>query len=138
TNTVADAALLLDAVCGADGRDWSALPPPDVPFAGGGPDDLTGLRVAFSPDLGFAEVDPEIAASVAAAAESFTELGAKVEQADPGLGGDPVEEFEVLWFAGAAKVVEHLPPEARARLDPGLREICEQGARYSAADYLTA
>ncbi|MEU5987712.1 amidase [Spirillospora sp. NPDC047418] len=139
TNTVADAALLLDAVCGADGRDWSALPPPDVPFAEGGADDLTGLRVAFSPDLGFAtRVDPEVAASVAAAAEFFTELGAKVEQADPGLGGDPVEEFEVLWFAGAAKVVEHLAPEARARLDPGLREICEQGARYSAVEYLTA
>jgi aspartyl-tRNA(Asn)/glutamyl-tRNA(Gln) amidotransferase subunit A len=138
TNTVADAALLLDAVCGADGRDWSALPPPDVPFAGAGPDDLTGLRVAFSPDLGFAEVDPEIAASVAAAAEFFNELGAKVEQADPAMGGDCVEEFEVLWFAGAAKVIEHLSPEDRARLDPGLREICEQGARYSAVEYLTA
>ncbi|MFA1539003.1 amidase [Actinomadura monticuli] len=138
TNTVADAALLLDAVCGADGRDWSALPPPDFRFADGGPDDLTGLRVAFSPDLGFAEVDPEVAASVAAAAEVFTELGAKVEQADPGLGGDPVEEFEVLWFAGAAKVVEHLSAAERARLDPGLREICEQGARYSAVEYLTA
>ncbi|WUI02346.1 amidase [Spirillospora sp. NBC_00431] len=137
TNTVADAALLLDAVCGADGRDWSALPPPDVVFADGGPDDLTGLRIAYSPDLGFAEVDPEIAASAAAAAEVFTELGAKVEQADPGFA-DPVEEFEVLWFAGAAKVVERLSPEGRARLDPGLREICEEGARYSAVEYLTA
>ncbi|WP_024936285.1 amidase [Actinomadura welshii] len=137
TTTVADAALLLDVICGADGRDWSSLPPPEVPFTEAGPDDLTGLRIAFSPDLGFARVDPEVAASVAAAAEVFTELGAKVEQADPGFG-DPVEEFEVLWFAGAAKVVEHLPPEAFARLDPGLREICEQGARYSAVEYLTA
>ncbi|RKS69030.1 aspartyl-tRNA(Asn)/glutamyl-tRNA(Gln) amidotransferase subunit A [Actinomadura pelletieri DSM 43383] len=137
TNTVADAALLLDAVCGADGRDWSSLPPPDTSFTEAGPDDLTGLRVAFSPDLGYARVDPEIAASVAAAAEAFAELGAKVEQVDPGFG-DPVEEFEVLWFAGAAKVVERLSPQDRARLDPGLREICEQGARYSAVEYLTA
>ncbi|MFC4051785.1 amidase [Actinomadura syzygii] len=137
TNTVADAALFLDAICGADGRDWSALPPPDVLFAEGGPDDLTGLRVAFSPDLGFARVDPEVAASIAAAAEAFAALGAKVEQADPGFA-DPVEAFEVLWFAGAAKVVEHLSAAERGRLDPGLREICEQGARYSAVDYLTA
>ncbi|WP_433151693.1 amidase [Actinomadura nitritigenes] len=141
TNTVADAELLLDAVCGADARDWSSLPPPAAPFAGApgerGGDDLAGLRVAFSPDLGFARVDPEVAASVAAAAEAFTELGAKVEQADPGFA-DPVADFEVLWFAGAAKVVEHLAPEQRARLDPGLREICEQGARYSAVEYLTA
>ncbi|MEU9022823.1 amidase [Actinomadura sp. NPDC048394] len=137
TNTVADAELLLDAVCGADVRDWSSLPPPPAPFAGGDPHDLTGLRIAFSPDLGFARVDPEVAASVAAAAEVFTELGAKVEQADPGFA-DPVADFEVLWFAGAAKVVEHLTAEQRARLDPGLREICEQGARYSAVEYLTA
>ncbi|QKG20599.1 amidase [Actinomadura verrucosospora] len=141
TNTVADAELLLDAVCGADGRDWSSLPPPAAPFAGAfderGRHDLTGLRVAFSPDLGFARVDPEVAASVAAAAEVFAELGAKVEQADPGFA-DPVADFEVLWFAGAAKVVEHLTAEQRARLDPGLREICEQGARYSAVEYLTA
>ncbi|MEU6753168.1 amidase family protein, partial [Spirillospora sp. NPDC046719] len=68
TNTVADAELLLDAVCGADARDWSSLPPPAAPFALGerGGDDLAGLRVAFSPDLGFARVDPEVAASVAA------------------------------------------------------------------------
>ncbi|GGV08779.1 amidase [Actinomadura cremea] len=142
TNTVEDAALLLDAVCGPDARDWSALAPPDAPFAVRtaavpGPGDLTGLRVAYSPTLGFAKVDPEVAALVAAAVETFTELGAKVEEADPGFG-DPVEAFEVLWFAGAAKVVEHLTPERFAALDPGLREICEQGARYSALDYLAA
>ncbi|MBE1537420.1 amidase [Actinomadura algeriensis] len=140
TRTVGDAELLLDAVCGPDARDWSALAPPDVPFrpAPGERDaDLTGLRVAYSPALGFATVDPEVAALVAAAAETFAELGAKVEEADPGFG-DPVEEFEVLWFAGAAKVVEHLTPEQFAALDPNLREGCERGARYSALDYLTA
>ncbi|MEV5829495.1 amidase [Spirillospora sp. NPDC052242] len=140
TRTVGDAELLLDAVCGPDARDWSALAPPAAPFrlppAEREPD-LTGLRVAYSPALGFATVDPEVAALVAAAAETFAELGAKVEEADPGFG-DPVAEFEVLWFAGAAKVVEHLTPERFAALDPGLREICEQGARYSALDYLAA
>ncbi|MFB4314473.1 amidase [Actinomadura sp. 21ATH] len=136
TWTVEDAALLMDVVCGFDGRDWSALPPPAAPFAGGS-GDVAGLRVAYSPTLGFASVDPEIAALAAAAAETFAELGAKVEEVDPGFA-DPVEEFEVLWFAGAAKVVEHLTEEQRAGLDPGLREVCEQGARYSAVDYLTA
>ncbi|OLT33117.1 amidase [Actinomadura sp. CNU-125] len=140
TRTVEDAELLLDAVCGPDARDWSALAPPSDPFLlspGERAADLTGLRVAFSPALGFATVDPEVAALVAAAAETFAELGAKVEEADPGFG-DPVEEFEVLWFAGAAKVVEHLTAEQFAALDPNLREGCERGARYSALDYLTA
>jgi len=98
---------------------------------------VTGLQVAFSPTLGFAAVDPEVAALVTRAAEAFVELGAHVEQADPGFT-DPVEAFEVLWFAGAATSTEHLTPEQRTLLDPGLAEICEQGARYSAVQYLDA
>jgi aspartyl-tRNA(Asn)/glutamyl-tRNA(Gln) amidotransferase subunit A len=136
TWTVQDAALLMDVVCGFDSRDWSALAPPASPFAGL-TGDVAGLRVAYSPTLGFASVDPEIAALVAAAAETFGELGAKVEEIDPGFA-DPVAAFEVLWFSGAAKVVQHLPAERRAELDPGLREICEQGAAFSASDYLDA
>jgi aspartyl-tRNA(Asn)/glutamyl-tRNA(Gln) amidotransferase subunit A len=95
------------------------------------------MRVAFSPALGFASVDEEIAEIVAAAAAVFAELGAHVEEKDPGFG-DPVEEFHVLWFAGAAKSIEPLDARQRAQLDPGLLEISEQGERYSALDYLTA
>ncbi|MEU5879094.1 amidase [Spirillospora sp. NPDC047279] len=136
TRTVADSALMLDVLAGPDARDWSALPPPAAPFTTGDLD-LSGLRVAYSPTLGFASVEPEVAALVTAAVGVFADLGAKVEQVDPGFD-DPVRDFEVLWFAGAAKVIEHLSPARRAELDPGLREITEEGARLSALDYLEA
>jgi len=133
TWSVADAALLLEVISAPDSRDWSALPPvPEVP-----PLEIGGLRVAFSPTLGYASVDPEVAAAVADAASVFADLGARVEEVDPGFD-DPVEAFHVLWFAGAAKSVESLNAAQRAELDPGLVEICEQGERYSALDYLTA
>ncbi|MGI5230408.1 amidase [Actinoallomurus sp. CA-142502] len=131
--SVADAELLLEVISGPDSRDWSALPP-SVPAA---PVDVRGLRIAFSPTLGYAPVDAEVAAAVEKAAAVFTDLGARVEQADPGFA-DPVEAFHVLWFAGAARSVESLTPARRELLDPGLREISEQGARHSALDYLTA
>ncbi|GLY87717.1 amidase [Actinoallomurus iriomotensis] len=131
--SVADAELLLEVISGPDSRDWSALPP-SVPAA---PVDVRGLRIAFSPTLGYAPVDAEVAAAVEKAAAVFTDLGARVEQTDPGFA-DPVEAFHVLWFAGAAKSVESLSPARRELLDPGLREISEQGARHSALDYLTA
>jgi aspartyl-tRNA(Asn)/glutamyl-tRNA(Gln) amidotransferase subunit A len=133
TWSVEDAALLLEVISGPDSRDWSALPPP----APEPQPDVRDLRIAFSPTLGFASVDPEVAAAVEKAAAVFTDLGARVEMVDPGFA-DPVEAFHVLWFAGAAKSVEALTPERRAELDPGLREICEQGERHSALDYLTA
>jgi aspartyl-tRNA(Asn)/glutamyl-tRNA(Gln) amidotransferase subunit A len=135
TWSVEDAELLLEVISGPDSRDWSALPPP-TPVASAEPD-LGDLRIAFSPALGYASVDPEVAAAVEKAVAVFAELGARVEMVDPGFA-DPVEAFHVLWFAGAAKSVERLTAAQRAELDPGLREICEQGERHSALDYLTA
>lgn len=137
TRTVTDAALMLDVLCEPDSRDWSALPPPQGSFVDGLDDGVRGLRIAVSTDLGFATVHPEIAAAVTAAAAAFTDLGATVEQADPGFA-DPVEDFHILWFSGAAKSVAHLSADQRATMDTGLQEICEQGLTYSAQDYLDA
>jgi aspartyl-tRNA(Asn)/glutamyl-tRNA(Gln) amidotransferase subunit A len=82
-------------------------------------------------------VDPEVEALVAAAVKVFTEVGAEVSAIDPGFA-DPVEAFHVLWFSGAAASTSALTDDQRALVDPGLREVCEQGARYSAVDYLEA
>lgn len=138
TNTVADTALLLDVISAPDYRGWATAPPPSGSLAESiGEPDLHGMRIAFSPTLGFASVDPAVADVVAKAVTVFTELGAEVASADPGFA-DPVEEFHILWFAGAAKSVAGFSPEQRAELDPGLAEICTLGEQYSALDYLTA
>ena len=86
--SVQDAVLLLDAISQPDSRDWSALPPPG-PLTPLRPR-AAGLRIAFSPALGFATVDEEVAEIVAPAAAVFADLGAHVEEKDPGFG-DPVE-----------------------------------------------
>ena len=46
--------------------------------------------------------------------------------------------FRTLWFAGAANLLRDLPEEKRALLDPGLREVSEQGAQIPLLDYLAA
>jgi aspartyl-tRNA(Asn)/glutamyl-tRNA(Gln) amidotransferase subunit A len=134
--SAADAALLLDVVSGADTRDPWASPPaePAVPVLESG---VAGLRIAASPTLGYVDVHPEVRAAFDAAVQVFAALGAVVEEADPGFT-DPVAEFEVLWFSGAAKSIEAIGPEQRTLMDPGLVEIAEQGARMSAVDYLGA
>ena len=137
TTTVTETALLMDVLCEPDSRDWSALEPPTSSFLAGLEDGVRGLRIAYSPGLGFARVDPQIAEATAAAAQVFTDLGATVETTDLAIT-DPVDDFHVLWFAGAAKSVEHLTAEQRELLDPGLHEIVQQGLTYSAQDYLEA
>ncbi|MFI9613631.1 amidase [Streptomyces sp. NPDC052023] len=138
TRDAADAALLMDVIGGPDSRDWSALSPASAPFTDGLAGGVRGLRVAYSPSLGGqVAVRPAVAAAVRRAVQRLAELGAYVEETDPDLT-DPVDAFHTLWFSGAARVTQRLGPEQRALLDPGLREICAQGARCSALDYLAA
>ncbi|WP_371529040.1 amidase [Streptomyces sp. NBC_01283] len=138
TRDAADAALMMDVISGPDPRDWSQLGPVAGSFRTGIEGGVRGLRIAYSPSLGGqVAVRPAVAASVRQAVESLAAQGAYVEETDPDFT-DPVEAFHTLWFSGAARVTQHLPPAQRELLDAGLREICAQGARYSALDYLAA
>lgn len=138
TRDAADAALLMDVISGPDWRDWSQLGPVASSFRAGIEGGVRGLRIAYSPSLGGqVAVRPVVAAAVRQAVESLAAQGAYVEETDPDFT-DPVEAFHTLWFSGAARVIQHLPPAQRELLDPGLREICAQGTRASALDYLTA
>lgn len=138
TRTVADAALMMDVISGADPRDWMALAPPSPhSFSRALGDGVAGLRIAYSATLGHVAVDPEVAAIVAEAVRAFTELGAHVEEADPPFD-DPISDFNVLWYSGAAKATDNLAADQRELLDPGLRAIVGEGLGYSAQDYLRA
>ena len=104
-----------------------ACPPRPASFlaAVAGPEaDLSGLRVAFSPRLGYVDNDPEVEAAVRAAVDVLAAAGARVEEVDPGFA-DPVQAFHVLWFAGAAKVLAGPPGRAagagRPAAAPGRR-----------------
>jgi aspartyl-tRNA(Asn)/glutamyl-tRNA(Gln) amidotransferase subunit A len=135
TRTVEDAALMLEVLARPDPRDPTALP--ELPAGTGLGSGVNGMRIAFSPDLGYVRVDREVARAVGAAVEVLAGLGGRVEEVDPGFS-DPVEAFHALWFAGAAHIAEHLDEQRRALLEPALQEICQQGRKLTALDYLRA
>jgi len=137
TRTVTDTALLMDVITRPDVRDWSALGSPSGSYLEGLDDGVEGLRIAYSPRLGYAHVDPEIDASVRAAVGVLAELGAIVEEVGPDFD-DPIGAYHTLWFSGAAKVVLSHGEDALDRVDPGLAEIAEEGRRMTALDYLDA
>jgi aspartyl-tRNA(Asn)/glutamyl-tRNA(Gln) amidotransferase subunit A len=138
TRTVTDAALLLDLIARPDSRDWAALDQPAVSHLHGLEDGVVGLRVALSPTLGYGRNDAEVDAAVRAAAQVFAEAGAHVEEVDPDIT-DCADAFHVLWFTGAAKVIEQYGEGVIGRVDPRLREaIGEFGTDVSAAAYLDA
>ena len=137
TRTVADSALMLDVLALPDPRDWSALPVPTTTFRTAVETPVTGLRIAYSPDLGYVDVDPEIAAAVRRAVDVLEQLGAQVEQVDPGFT-DPVDAYEVLWFSGVAKVLSAFGESAIEKIDPGLAAGVASGRDLTASDYLDA
>ena len=135
--SVADAAVMLDAIARPDPRDPYWLPAPDASFLDGLDGGVKGWKIAFSPDLGYAKVDPEIAASVAAAARQFAALGAHVEEVGK-IFDSPREALLTLWGAGAARIVAGIPAERLKQCDPGFVAVAEAGAKIGGVDYLGA
>ena len=137
TRTVADAALMLQAMAGADDRDMTSLEAPPEDFTGKLDSGIAGLRVGFSPDLGYLQVDAEVAGPVKAAARVFEELGCKVEEVDPGWG-DPTAMEHCLFAVTITAMWGDYVGRWGDRMDPGLVAIIEHGRMYSAVDYCKA
>ena len=86
--TVADVALLLSVQAGPDARSPIAIEQPGAPFAAELGRELTGLRVAWSPDLGGAvSVDAAVADRIAPQVAVFEQLGCTVAQDCPDFAG---------------------------------------------------
>jgi aspartyl-tRNA(Asn)/glutamyl-tRNA(Gln) amidotransferase subunit A len=132
TMSVRDAALMTNVLKQPDARDWTSLPPDASDYTVGLEDGIRGLRIAYSPTLGYAKnVHPEIAAAVDAAVQQLQALGAHVEQIDPGFE-DPLDITTGLWFLGAYTLWKGLSPEQQAVADPDFQTEAELGAQLSA------
>jgi aspartyl-tRNA(Asn)/glutamyl-tRNA(Gln) amidotransferase subunit A len=130
SRTVRDAALFLNVLAGADVRDRTSLPV-DTDYLAALEGDITGLRVAWSPDLGYAQVDPEVRDIAAAAAQRFADLGCHVEETHPDLP-DPWDIIHPFWSSAFAGLYLDNLSEVRDQLDPGLLTVIEQGHEFSA------
>lgn len=135
--TVSDIALLLNVISLPDARDWHALPVDARDYLDGLDHGIAGLRIAFSADLGYVEIDPEIGAIVRGAMKAFEDAGARVVEKNPGFeNAEPI--FRTHWFSGAAAMMRNIPKEKRKLVDPGLLEVAAQGEKIGAAELLDA
>jgi len=134
TMSVRDAALMMNVIKQPDARDWTSLPPDASDYTARLEDGVRGLRIAWSPTLGYARhVHPEIATACAAAAETFRALGATVDAVDPGFE-DPLEITTGLWFLGTWTLWNGLSAEQQALTDPDFSAQAALGGQLSALD----
>jgi aspartyl-tRNA(Asn)/glutamyl-tRNA(Gln) amidotransferase subunit A len=139
TRTVEDGVLMLNAMAAKpDLRDPLAPPLQGRDWGLALEDGIRGLRVAYSPTLGpHGWADADVTARVEAAVKVLAALGAHVEEADPDIP-DPTALINTLWESADAWLVDGMPADKRALVDPGLAAIAEKGRRYSAGDILSA
>ena len=132
-----DAGLLFAALANRSVVDPPAVSASQVSWALRQFSGLKGMKIAYSPDLGYVNVRPDIAHSVDGAVADLGDLGALVTRVDPGFD-DPIGIFETLWYSGATRLLRDLSDSELQLVDPGLVEIADVGSRKSSSDYLEA
>ncbi len=137
TRTVADAALMLNAITRPDTRDWHSLPYDPRDYLAGLDDGIVGARIAWSPRLGRFDVEDDVADLAAQAIRAFADVGAEVDEIDPPLP-DVHAIFTTHWWIGCYNAVRALSTQQRALLDAGLARVADDGARTPLDEYLSA
>jgi Asp-tRNA(Asn)/Glu-tRNA(Gln) amidotransferase A subunit family amidase len=128
SRTVRDAALMLSVMAGPDRRDPLSIDAPPEDYRAACAEDVVGLRVAWTPDLGFDGVglDPEVRAATEAAAHRFSELGCSVEEVDPGWS-DPTGWHRTMFRAGIVGSFGERAAERPEWIDDSLAALMEAG-----------
>ena len=135
TRSVRDAALMTAMMSGPHKRDSVSLPGTMSPEVESG--DLAGIRIAFSPDLGHARVDPDVARIVQRALSAFTQAGAVVEPVTPSWGPDGPAIIRDMW---GLDVLGFLPGDTvrESQMDPGLVACIRDFEHFSAIEGINA
>jgi aspartyl-tRNA(Asn)/glutamyl-tRNA(Gln) amidotransferase subunit A len=139
TRTVADAALLMAVISRPDARDWTALPPADLPWhdLGGAAPDVRGLRVGLLVDAGCGmPVDGEVARTITDVARIVEDAGGVVEPLSPFLTDELLHDLDTFWRVRSYNDYRQLRPEAQSRVLPFIRRWVDAAAGVSGAQVL--
>jgi Asp-tRNA(Asn)/Glu-tRNA(Gln) amidotransferase A subunit family amidase len=135
--TVRDAAAVLDVIAGGDDRDRSTLPREAGSYLAACDDDVRGLHVAWTPDLGYAAVEDRVLDLCGNAAAEFENLGCHVEVVNPGWE-NPEDAFATIVAAQFYAAWADELPAREADMDASLVRFLRRGGSVTARDYLAA
>lgn len=135
--TVRDAALMLGVMAGPDPRDPLSIDSPAEDYVAACDGGVRGLRVAWSADLGYAPIDPEVRRLTAAAARCFQDLGCHVDETNPGWD-HPGPWHASIYRASIAARLGALADQRPEWIDQSLAQVIELGRGVTAPELLEA
>jgi len=138
TRTVEDAALLYQAMRGADPGDDATRGRPPQDVMTGLRDGVEGLRIGIAETVFWDEADPEVSGAVRTAAEELAALGARVRSMEFPAAADALalNPRGLVIAAEAYTLNRRLIDEHYDELDPIVASRMIQGRDVSATDYL--
>ncbi|MBR1224404.1 MULTISPECIES: amidase [unclassified Bradyrhizobium] len=134
---VADSALLLNVLTRPDARDSFAIPYRGIDYLDGLDQGVAGMKIAWSPDLGFPVTEPAVVAGMQPAIDALVKAGADVKSIDLDLSAAQ-PALEVIWGASHAAVVRDFDGAQLAALDPGLLRLVIAAQDISASELQAA
>jgi len=138
--TVRDVVTALDVVLGPDPSDLHSLTPPESPWSHALNELNAPRKVGWSPDLGYATIDREVAAVCERALGVLADLGTEVVEVPAVFPNDPVGSWTAIVGACNERTFGHLrgTPDWE-RTDPAFRFLADLAVeRYTAADVVRA
>ena len=135
--TVRDAALLLTAVAGFDRRDPFAVAEPVPDFLAACDQPVKGMRIAWSPTLGYANPTSEVVGLCEQAVRTFEELGCEVELVDKVMESDPIDMWMSEFYAGVGTRLKTMFAGQTERLDPAVAEMLSGALDRTLEEYWT-
>ena len=135
--SVADAAFLLSVMAGPDPRDPACLPLPVTDFAGQLEIDLSGVRIAWCPDLGGLPLDPRVRTVLEAERQTFLDLNCQVDESAPDLS-DVDDVFLTLRRLISGDRYGPLLEQHRRDMKPEAVEEIERGTALTVTDVTRA
>jgi aspartyl-tRNA(Asn)/glutamyl-tRNA(Gln) amidotransferase subunit A len=136
---MSDVVTALDAVVGPDPSDLRSLPRPEASWMATLDDPRPPRRVAWSPTLGYADVDAEVLAACERAVGVLASLGTEVVEVGTVFDSDPVDHW--LTLSGVYNLRTHSRVRDTAaweQVDPILAMVMDGAATTSAVDLVRA
>jgi aspartyl-tRNA(Asn)/glutamyl-tRNA(Gln) amidotransferase subunit A len=137
TRSVADAAIVLNAIAGHDPRDPASSRRPTVDYVPDEGGSIRGLRIGFPDRFYMDRLDPDVEAAVRGAVARAQSLGAVVKPVSLPDIGEINAAARVILLAEAAAMME---PQLnnRSNFGPDVLALFDQGRLVPAVDYVNA
>jgi aspartyl-tRNA(Asn)/glutamyl-tRNA(Gln) amidotransferase subunit A len=132
--TVRDGAIVLNTIAGFDARDPASVSEQVPDFLAACDAPLDGIRLAWSPTLGYARPNPEIASITSNAVEVLEQLGCRVTLVEKVLD-DPIKIWMAEFYAGVGTRLKETMKTERDILDPAVAGVLDHALDQTIDEY---